>query len=320
MDAQFSQKRQLRGLLFGTIAGLAFAIAAWGVDGLQLANAHSAFPWLKFLPGLLLCVAAGSLVGWLTIRLEKVLLSLILWLGLACFYTWLLLWIPQKLAPLLLQSFMPTLGDLLFYPRIDQEYQFAIIGVIVTGFVCLLCGLMEVHLIDQSMMAEGVFSQISPILIAVVLFGLVGTSGDYLINRHFREPLQAMDSLIQFGVDNAGKDISPVVSRQKRFSVVRDLSDILDNPRSLTLIAYDAMLGQMDFLVDFDGKWVRCSVIYSQPTMCKRIKYDVLRYAEDSVIPANLYNHPMFLDKNLTNLSESSEQYHYRRRIFTGTL
>lgn len=290
------------GLLFGTIAGLAFSLTAWGIDAIQLAQAHAAYPLLKFIPGLIISVLTGAIVGWLTIRLDRLWIGMLLWALLAGVYTWLVMWLPLKGSPTLLSLLEPNQAHLLYYPSIESQSQFAVMGLIVNGFVALICGLMEIHLIDQAMMGMGTLALISPLLISFAVFALAGTSGDYLINRHFRESMQAMDELIQFAADNEGKEVPAIVARQKRLSVVKDLDDLITYPRKLTLIGYDEMLGQMDILVDFNGNWVRCSVIYNQPTMCKRLMLDSLRFACDETTNPNSCFNVIGYDKNITKM------------------
>jgi hypothetical protein len=58
MRSEVSHKKQVAGVLYGLAAGLAFAIFAWGLDALQLAAAHGAYYWVKFVPGLVICLAA----------------------------------------------------------------------------------------------------------------------------------------------------------------------------------------------------------------------------------------------------------------------
>lgn len=304
MEAHFSQKKQRMGLLFGTIAGLAFSIMAWGVDAFQLALAHAAFPFIKFIPGLLISVLAGGLVGWLTIKIERLWAAILLWALLACLYTWLVMWLPLKAMPFLLKVLQPSISPLLYYPNIESQTQFIAMGLVVIGFVALICGLMEIHLIDQAMLGMGTLALISPLLISLVVFGLAGSAGDYLLNRHFREPLQVLDGLIQFAADNDGKEVPVIVSRKKRLSVVKDLNELMVYPRTLTLVGYDAMLGQMDYLVDFSGNWVRCSVIYNQPTMCKRLMLDSLRFACDETSHPNSCFDVIGYDKNITKIPD----------------
>ncbi len=68
------------GLIYGILAGLAFAATAWGIDALQLANASAGYPWLKFVIGALACVLIGALAGWLTALIDNSLVGAILWL------------------------------------------------------------------------------------------------------------------------------------------------------------------------------------------------------------------------------------------------
>lgn len=304
MEAHFSQRKQRMGLLFGITAGAAFSLTAWGLDALQLSLAHAAYPFLKFIPGLIISVLTGALVGWLTIRLERLWIGILLWLGLAGVFTWLVMWLPLKGTPMLLSLLEPNQAHLLYFPAIDSQNQFTAMGLVVLAFVSLICGLMEMHLIDQSLMGQGGLALVSPLLISLTIFVLAGTSSDYLINRHFREPLQAMDKLIQFASDNQGQDVPVIVARKNRLSVVKDLDDLIPYPRKLTLIGYDEVLGQMDFLVDFSGYWVRCSVIYNQPTMCKRLMLESLRFACDLKANSNSCFGVIGYEKNITKMPD----------------
>lgn len=289
MNAQFSFKKQRMGWLYGTVAGLAFSIFAWGVDGLLLSFAHTAHPMLKFIPGMLICALAGGFVGWLTIRIERWWASLFLWASFACLLVWLTLWLPLKGLPAFLAYLEPKIADMLYFPTIVSEYQFKIVGLIVIGSICLICGLMEIHLIDQSLLSTAMISLVSPIIISMILFAVAGNSADEMLNRQFREPVQVMDRLIQYAEDSQGIDISPIVARQKRLTVVKSLNGLINRPRRLILIAFDRTMGQMDILVDFDGKWARCSVIYNQPAVCKRpsIKLEASRLALRDLPPAD---------------------------------
>ncbi len=304
MEAHFSQRKQRMGLFFGIITGLAFSFTAWGLDAIQLAQANAAYPFLKFIPGFTISVLTGALVGWLTIRLERLWIGILLWLGLAGVFTWLVMWLPLKGAPILLKLLEPNQAHLLYYPVIDSQIQFTAMGLIVLGFVSLICGLMEMHLIDQALMGQGAIALVSPLLISLTVYVLAGTSSDYLINRHFREPMLAMDKLIQFAADNQGEEVPVIVARKNRLSVVKDLDDLIVYPRKLTLIGYDEVLGQMDFLVDFSGNWVRCSVIYNQPTMCKRLMLDSLRFACDEKADSDSCFGVIGYEKNITKMPD----------------
>jgi hypothetical protein len=201
--------------------------------------------------------------------------------GLALFLTWLVVWLPMRFSPLYFETIKPTLSELLYYPVVDSQVQFWVFSFIVIAFVSILCGLLEIHLIEGALLGQGSLALLTPLLIAMALFGFAGVSADDLVNTSFREPMEAMDKVIQFAIENEGKEVPPVLARKERLSVVKDLYGLIDRPRSMTLIGFDKTLGQMEILVDFSGKWVRCTVIYSQPTMCKiaGLKLDKMRYA-----------------------------------------
>jgi len=99
--------------------------------------------------------------------------------------------------------------------------------------------------------------------------GIAGLGVDDMINKPFREPVQVLDNLFDFAIANHGKEVDITLARKKHLSAVEDITDLLlINGRRITLIGFDPMLGQLDFLVDFHGTWVRCTTIYSQPTDC----------------------------------------------------
>ena len=67
------------GLLYGAVAGLAFAVTVWGIDDYSLSQAHALFPWLKFIVGAIICVLVGALVGRLSAQFEKVYATFLTW-------------------------------------------------------------------------------------------------------------------------------------------------------------------------------------------------------------------------------------------------
>lgn len=268
MAAPFVRKKQLTGLFYGLVAGAVFSLTAWGMDAVKLAGANMAFPFMKFIPALIVCALAGGLAGWLSIRVGHWLVSIILWLLFALLVVWLVLWLPIEGSAELLRFLSPNLTHWIEYVSIDGLMQFRVVGLIVIGIPCLLCGVVENNLVEQALAAQGVGGWIAMLLVAALLLGAAGFAADELLNRHFREPAQALDDLFEFAAEHQGKEVEKTLARRMRLSVAKPLGDLVKNPRRMTLVAYDSTLGQMDFLVDFRGTWARCKVIYSQPTQC----------------------------------------------------
>ena len=268
MKTEVSKKKQLVGMLYGLTAGLAFTIFAWGIDGYLLSRANGAFPWVKFIPGLLICILAGSLVGWLTIRFHNTLLAIIFWVPLAYLFTRLIIWLPLRVTPFVIRFFNEALGDFLKYPIYKTLNQNLIIGLIIIGVVGIICGLLENILVDQSLFSSGTYALAVPLVVSFLCFSLAGNTADSLLNRNFREPIQEVDNLLEFAMDNINVEVPGTVARAMHLGAVNPIKKYLSRERGLILSNYDESMGQVDVLVDFKGKWVKCTVIYNQVTHC----------------------------------------------------
>jgi hypothetical protein len=290
MATPFENKQYHLGLLYGLIAGVAFSFIAWGLDGIKLAGAHVAYPYAKFLVALLICGAVGALIGWLTIRLNKWYVTIILWLMFGGLGVWLAIWLPIEFSAAFLRRQVPMLSSLINYPMVMGVQQFRIVGMVAVGGLSLLCGVLESVMVENPLtMAHGGMLVIC--LICLLIMGMAGLATDELLNRQFREPVQALDDLFSFAIANQGKEVDFTLASRKHLSAVEDISELLSiDGRRIILIAYDSVLGQQDFLVDFHGTWVRCTTIYSQPTLCVPVKELTHKYF---VLPVRL-GHNLF--------------------------
>lgn len=279
MSALFDQKKQRLGALYGLVGGVVFSITAWGLDGIALANSHVSYPFIKFIPGLVISAIVGSLVGWLSIKIGRLLVTIVLWLMFALVLVWMIIWIPFTSTPTLIKLLQPSLTEWIDYPIVANVEQFRIVGLIIIAVAALICGIMEMNSVEAGLMSSHKVAAVLPIiLICSLLMGLAGFACDEITSRHFREPIQSLDNLFQFAIDNQGKEIDEKVARRMHLSTVKDLEEILPRSRKLTLIAFDQALGQMDILVNFEGLWVKCTTIYSQPTMCEPVLHEPVNY------------------------------------------
>src|SRR4030065_2140159 len=71
MSIKVKRQRLRLGLIYGMVAGLAFALLTWGLDAWLLVRANATYPWVKFIPGVIICINSGGLAGWLTMLFEK---------------------------------------------------------------------------------------------------------------------------------------------------------------------------------------------------------------------------------------------------------
>ena len=271
MSDQFTKRREHLGVSYGLIAGIAFSLAAWGFDAVSLAKAHVAYPWTKFLPGLLMCSLVGGLIGWVSIKISKGLVTILLWVIYGLMLVGLIIWMPYHVSPYLIKVLKPMLIDWVNYPIVANVNQFRIVGMIVIALPVILCGLLENILVDSVLMSSHTGAIITLILGCGFIMALAGFAGDELTNKHFREPIQALDDLFKFAIDHQGEELDSLLIRRKHLKSLDGLDDILPRSRQLTLIAFDEFLAQMDIMVNFEGVWVKCTMIYSQPIICKQV-------------------------------------------------
>lgn len=271
MNVEFAIQRERLGLIYGLICGFAFAFFTWGVDAWLLFQAHAAFWWIKLLLGMLICLAAAGLAGWWTIRTGSHWMALLLWGGLAYLLSRMLTWIPVTAAPYLMEQLDPGIASFLRYAELADVGQFHVVGLIITGLAAVITGLLEINLVDQAQLSPYGSGPVTMLAVCLLLFGLAGGAADHLVNTNFREPVQAVDHLIQFAADNQGKEVPAETARKLHLSAVRNITDLLHRPRRLILVAFDGQLGRMDLLVNFQGSLVKCTAIYAQPTDCVRV-------------------------------------------------
>lgn len=269
MKPEISRQKQIAGLLYGLAGGLSFAVFTWGIDGFLLARAHGAFPWVKFIPGLVICLISGGLVGWLTMVIRQMVVGLVLWVGLALLYSQMVMWLPIRVAPVLIKIFNESLGEYLKYPYYSVLNQNLWFGFAVIAIVAIINGLLEKILVEQALFTSGKYAIIVPLVVCALSFGLAGNTGDTLLNKNIREPILILDELIQFAQDNVDKEIPGNVARAMHMGALTPVKEYIVRDRKLVLSNFDQYMGQVDVLVDFEGKWVKCTTIYNQVTNCK---------------------------------------------------
>ncbi len=258
------------GMLYGAFAGLAFAVAAWGVDGYYLSQAHALYPWLKFIVGFIVCVFAGALAGWLSARLEKVYLAVLIWLAASALFAWLSIAIPFQIAPVLLEWLRPDLKGLLdyvFYPDFQVRFAVGLTWALILG---LFVGLLQIMMTESAVFSASIISKLIPMLVCAVLMFVSGNRIDGLSNQPLRTALVTMDTVIQYAGEHQGQKVDPQVARQMRLSVTDSIEGLLHLPRRLVVSKYDNYLGEVDIVVEFGNTPVKCVTVYGQPVFCEK--------------------------------------------------
>lgn len=265
------KRRQKYGFSYGAAAGLAFAIALWGYDGLLLSQYHGLLPWLKFLVGGVLTTFTGGLAGWLTSRFEKILPGILFWSiasGLYAVYTNI---VPLVLAPRITGWFVPEISSRLLYTPFDNLP--TLIGVAFGWNIIasIISGIIQIPMLEPALYSLSGFGKVKPHLLCAFLMLVSGGVADTLVNKPLRDPILGLDTTIQFIVDMRGQSIDKATSREKHLASFRFIDPAIQDSRQLIVSRYDRLLENIYVLINFDGQWAECPTFFGTPLTCQFI-------------------------------------------------
>jgi hypothetical protein len=262
--------RNFYGFFYGAAVALAFAAWTWLPDGIQLANANAMQPWIKLIIGLIVCVPAGGIAGWLAMRFDRGWASLLVWLVAALVFAWMSVSLPFLYGPqwTISSNAVPTQLPATIYEDLLTRLQVAFVWVAI--FVSI-AGLLELPMGESAVFSTSVLGKLWPSLVCAALMGVAGFMVDGLTNQPLRDPILLANKTIQFVVDHYGQDIDPATSREMHLAGLRTIDDVITLPRQLVIGEYDRMLGEIHVLVRFGGQWVDCLTVYNQMSNCQKI-------------------------------------------------
>ena len=261
--------RKKVGLLFGLLAGISFAIGAYGMDAVILVSSNGMYPFLRFIPALILCSLIGMLAGFLSGFIDQLLVNALIW-GLAGFaLSKITGYLVINWPNLFFEKFHPELLSLTNYvSNAGLETRLNLMTIIVTLFG-IGAGLLYSTLLDESSTSGYQFKRFAPMLIWGIAFLIVAFVGDSILNQPLRSPLRTLDNMIQYQLDHEAEGIDDQTVRDLHLRALRAVTDMLDRPRKLLIKDFDVMMITVNVLVDFDGTWVNCSMLNSQGGTCK---------------------------------------------------
>jgi len=259
------------GVWFGVVAGFTYSLFAWGLDAFQLYQSNGLYPWLKFLVGVLPCMAIGGLAGWLSARAEKPGWALLFWIIAAAIFAWLAVNLPLRIVPRILDLFDPRVTDFLNYAHFEQFSLKFGVAYFWLAILTALTGLLQLPLSDSAIFSTSTFGKISPMLVTIILMAISGNTMDNLNNELLRAPIEAINSTTQYFLDHQGEHIEPAQTRQMHLASLRTVQDVVTPERRFIISGYDEDFGDVQVLVRFQTAWVECEVFYSQPLSCQHM-------------------------------------------------
>ena len=265
------QSKRRMGIVYGMAVGLSFAAAAWGIDGFLLSQAHALYPWLKFLIGAVICMIAGGFAGWLVARLEKGILGLFIYLGLGLVFSWLIVALPFRIFPAIMQSLDAETASLLNYTYYEGFQSRLVIATAWISLFVALAGVLQIPLTEPAAFATSLFGRLAPLLVCSVIMFINGVIVDTLNNEPLRTAVLHLNNTIEFSVEHQGEEVDRALARTTRMSSLRAVQDVISQPRKLIVGSYDQYLDQIHVLVRFGETWADCVVVYNQPSFCQYV-------------------------------------------------
>ncbi len=264
------RQKRIFGMIYGIMAGLAFAASSWGWNSYSLNQAHAYFPWNTLITGAALCGMFGGLIGWLTARTESSFLGILFWLFAALFFAWLTVALPLQIIPAIASQLDPQLGAFLNYNGdIEFAARFGVALAWILPFT-LIVGITQIPVTEPAVFSTSIFGKIAPMLFGMAVISIGGVITDSLINAQFRSAIVALDKTVQFVLDNKdNEDVDPLLAREMHARAFATVEEAMTGTHYLAVGSFDETLGDLNVLVKFDDTWVTCEVLYNQPISCK---------------------------------------------------
>lgn len=274
MSHQDPEERALGryGLLFGLLAGAAFAFTAWTIDAVALGKAHAYWFWLKLALGGSASLVIGAAAGWLVVRINRTAVTFLLWLLVGVSFGWLAAHVPFEGVSTVLERFAPALATLVRYPFTEGPQYRSFLTLVTTIGIGAFTGLLFWPLVDALRQAGSPVGRLFPAIIWIALFAGAGAVADNMMNKPLREPVVAVDSLVQFVTMHDASAISSKEARELHVAALNGVKDLLPRPRRLMLADYDNTIVMTNVLIDFGGTWAHCSVTAGQLGFCEPLK------------------------------------------------
>jgi hypothetical protein len=259
-------------LVLGAIAGLVFSMTLWAYEAILLIQAHVAYPWIPVLVGTILCVLVCTLAALLTYLVNKALIGIVFWVLAARLMAELAIDLPLKITPALMMFFEPGLRSRLpDYPMNGTFQTWAGFCTVWLGIFLGILGLLQLTLVESSVPATTAAGRLGAYFIFIPVLTLASVLSSNMINEQLRAPLIGTNKVIQFAITHQNEKVDPVIAREMHLAIVDTIPGLINRPRRLFLGNYDEYFQQVEVLIDFNGKWARCTTVVTQPVFCEPI-------------------------------------------------
>lgn len=267
--AAIRREKQGLGVLYGLLAGIGFAVTAWGLDATQLAQANAYLPWGKFVAGLIGCLILGGLAGWLTTHLDSSLWAVLIWFLVGSAIAVGTAWLTYQGFVHLFDWFYPALAGKLSY-TLNPAIQIRTgIAALVSGLVGIAVGLSQINQVDSALAGIYPLQRLVSLSVGVIIFGIAGLITNGLVQANLREPVIQLNNALVYAQEHRGETIEIHEARQHGQTAVRTLGELQFQPYRLVVSSFDEYLSMIWVMIDFRELQTRCAVLEQNLTYCE---------------------------------------------------
>jgi len=262
------------GLINGLLIGLALGLGAWGLEALRVARLPSPLYLPTLLLGLLLVVALGGLVGWLTARIANNIVSVILWIVVAVVTMLIMGYLPYYG-----RSFVVWLADTRFWGRPIFPYPLGggQSGLILGGLLIMLAlgvlGLLQGYRLERLVSDSGQGQRMSrrnwfALLLPLPLVFLASLVTQSVMANPAATAVEQTYQAIEVARNYQGDLIALKDSGGPNVAALRGVHDRLTAGYTLSIVDINPLNSTVIVGADFPGAWLYCRVINDQLTHC----------------------------------------------------
>ncbi len=263
------------GLLNGLIIGLALGLGAWGLEMVRVARLPLPLAVPALLVGVLFTILLGGFVGWLSARIARTVVTVVLWVAAGV-----VAMLAVGYAPFLGRSVVVWLTDPRFFGRqifpstLGGTTGGLILGGVLIFLVLGVLGLLQNHRLEglvQEMRGGWLPSGRAwlALLLPLPIVFLIAMATSSVIANPAALAAQITHGAILRAQTIEGdlRDV-PDVGNTGLLSL-RPVQDRIDGPFTLSIADVDAVTSTVVITATFDsGQWINCRVINDQLTFC----------------------------------------------------
>jgi hypothetical protein len=263
------------GLLNGLLIGLALGLGAWGLEMMRVARLPLPLAVPALLVGVLFTTLLGGFVGWLSARIARTVVTVVLWVAAGV-----VAMLAIGYAPFLGRSVVVWLSDPRFFSRqvfpstLGGTTGGLILGGVLIFLVLGVLGLLQNHRLER--LVQEMRGRRLPggrawaaLLLPLPIVFLIAMATNSVIDNPAALAAQTTHAAILRAQTIEGdlRDV-PGVANTGLLSL-RPVQDRIDGPFTLSIADVNAATSTVIIAATFDsGEWINCRVINDQLTFC----------------------------------------------------